>query len=629
MQHERTLLDLAESEIFMRQHRKQFLIAGLTVALLAVLCACWLIQQEEPEFPVSICVFSGASQKAILSWAADEGNQHYLFLPSYAELDTAQILLHTEEKVTLDGATLQDGMTCEDIRLNVPYEVKSSCWGGEKTWQLTFIQSANVSAMYIDTESGSMDYIHHEKRNAEAGSLLLYTKNGTVDYRGKITEIYGRGNATWNRSKKKPYNVTLAQEADLLGMGAAQNWVLLANAYDPSHIRNKLVYDFAADAGLPYSPDSQWVDLYLNGEYAGLYQLCEKNEIHAQRVNISPEDGWLVSMELEERLIDQNLPYVVTKEQQALRLRSPQTKDAADEILSAFQSVENAILAEEGIDPETGRHWQDLIDLDSWARVYLLEEIFASNDGCFMSQFFYYDGRTGRIHAGPVWDFDVSLGNPENWQFTNPEALYANRAKVRATNSTPWFNRLYQNEVFYECVVEQYKTEFLPLVKEITHGKLSTYCTQIKQAASMDSQRWKVDRSMETEIEEIEKFLTQRLSFLSEVWIDGEKKYQIQADQGNNSYYAHYFISPGACLTTLPVLESTTTQTFLGWYHADTNEPFNPEEPITSDLELYAKWEETSSNKIKQLLKLTPLAAIAVLGVAFLVADIRRNPKGR
>ena len=112
--------------------------------------------------------------------------------------------------------------------------------------------------------------------------------------------IRGRGNATW-LWEKKPYSLTLSKSADLLGMGAAKEWILLTNAPDPTHLRNKIAYDLAAEVGLLYSPESNWVDLYLNGEYTGLYLLTERNEIHPQRIPAG-NGTFLVSMELESRL---------------------------------------------------------------------------------------------------------------------------------------------------------------------------------------------------------------------------------------------------------------------------------------------------------------------------------------
>ena len=78
----------------------------------------------------------------------------------------------------------------------------------------------------------------------------------------------------------------------------------------------------------------------------------------------------------------------------------------------------------------------------------------------------------------------------------------------------------------------------------------------------------------------------------------------------------------------LPVLPDTEYQTFLGWYYADTDEPFDSSVPITQDTEIYAKWADSQQKKVGQVIKLMPLAIIACLGVGILWADIRRMRKG-
>ena len=95
-------------------------------------------------------------------------------------------------------------------------------------------------------------------------AVTLYAADGTVDYASEAGDrIGGRGNSTW-KLPKKPFNLKLGQKAGLLGMGDAKKWSLLANAYDETNLRNKLVLDFAREIA-PYrgfSPECAFVDLY-------------------------------------------------------------------------------------------------------------------------------------------------------------------------------------------------------------------------------------------------------------------------------------------------------------------------------------------------------------------------------
>ena len=102
--------------------------------------------------------------------------------------------------------------------------------------------------------------------------------------------IKGRGNSTWF-SNKRPYSLKLSAESDLLGMGQASKWVLLANSQDPTNLNNKLVMDLASRVSSQWAPECQWVDLYLNGQYNGLYLLTEKVESHSNRLSIDTFGG--------------------------------------------------------------------------------------------------------------------------------------------------------------------------------------------------------------------------------------------------------------------------------------------------------------------------------------------------
>lgn len=430
------------------------------------------------------------------------------------------------------------------------------------------MKSENLPAMYIDTVSGSMDYVHQAKENIEPGRMRLYTEQGKLDYAGKIESIKIRGNNL--SAPKKPYSLKLSIDGDLLGMGQAEKWILLANYFDPTHMRNKIVFDFAEDFGLQYSPKSRWMDVYLNGEYAGLYLLCERNEVHLQRVDVK-KDSFLVSTELEERLINQNLPYVVTKKGVAIRIHD--TTLDADGLAEKIQSAEDAIYAENGIDPFTGKHWTELIDLDSWMRKYLIEEVFGNVDGGRLSQFFYFDGTEKKIYAGPVWDYDMAMANPNIFREAVPEMFYVNCPA--AYDGSAWFYALYQNDMFYSNMVELYKTEFLPLMTKLLNGGITEYMRKINRSACLDQLRWKTEPAREN-VEKIQTYLKERIVFLNSIWIENQK---YAAVHGMSYYrYVTYAVPIGGYLP--PLVEEENFQ----WYITETETLLDVTKPIFEDM---------------------------------------------
>lgn len=548
-----------------------------TVLLLAV--ALYFGREEARwDETVTLSAQIPAGAETIRSWQKNE-EVCYLFLPSYAELSQTELQTNIERLVQIDGQEVTDGMRCDGFRLDVPYDLAYAVGDGWKHFQLYFVQSGNLPAMYVDVPSGSMDFIHKKKGNQEPGILRLYGADGALQYQGELEFIKGRGNSSW-LADKKPYSLRLREEADLLDMGTAGNWVLLTNAYDSSNLKNKLISEFSQKAGMEFTPQCQWVDLYLNGEYAGLYLLSEKNEIHPQRVNIGRSNSFLVSKEWEQWLIEKKVPYIATESQAALRIWESHLDTQT--MTRMWQSAENAILSEDGRDPITEKHWTELIDLDSWAKKYLVEEVFCNIDAGVGSQFFYFRG-SGKIFAGPIWDYDDAMNFSAH--------SIANRPYAWIGENTPWFYTLYQDAQFRNRVRELYETAFLPLLTELVEGKVDQYRMQIEQASRTNQIRWEANDPGEG-IEDVREFLIRRMAFLNRLWVDEEPFYFVMVNWGEGSHSECIAVSPGERLPDYGFsYEDTEDMSFLGWYNLETDEPFDVTQPIYGDVHIYPKWE--------------------------------------
>ena len=112
--------------------------------------------------------------------------------------------------------------------------------------------------------------------------------------------IRGRGNSTWEWYPKKPYRIKLDKKASLLGLDEDKDWVLLANYRDPTHLMNTFVFEMGAGLGMPFTNHSRYVEVTINGDYKGLYQLTEQVEQGKNRVNIDSKQGWLLSLDVDD-----------------------------------------------------------------------------------------------------------------------------------------------------------------------------------------------------------------------------------------------------------------------------------------------------------------------------------------
>lgn len=609
------------------------IIYFLTVILIGIVCVCAIADAKTSyDMPFHAEILSDGRTESVRLF--EDNGDYYLFLPGYAKLKKTKICLDTLVPVFLNGEVVSDGMDCGDLCAGETYELTYTAWGRDNSRTFTILKSENIASMYIDTSSGTMDYIHEKKGNKESGTIRVYEATGEESYAGELAFIKGRGNYTWTEYEKKPYSLKLEESADLLGLGMAQKWILLANAGDPGYIRNKIAYTFAQDLDMAYTSDSSWVDLYLNGEYAGLYQLTERNEVHTQRVNIAQNGSFLISMELEERLQSQNYPYVLTDAEQAFRVHYPlePEKEELEVIGNHIQTLENAILSDDGIDPVTGKAWTELIDLNSWVKKYLIEEIFGNGDAGAISQYFYLDAddSTGKIYAGPVWDYDRTMGNSVAWHLQNPQTFFANRLHVEQGLDTPWLYSLYRIDIFYEQICKVYQEECLPLLNELLTTEIWNDAEEISSAVQMDEIRWQIsDANLISEVEHISSYMSQRVEFLNRIWIEKAPYCEVQADQGFGSHYAHYVVFPGETLPELPQFEDSVYSQFVGWYYVDTDEPVDMTRPVTEDMEIYAKWVDSPSKWIGRVLKLLPLGIIGAMGIVLLCIDCRRGRKSR
>lgn len=548
--------------------KSKIAVCFMTALLLSVAAASELIQREH--FPLSVTI---AGTETIDCWRKD--GCYYVFLPGYADGSQAKLVTNPLFPVSIDGQKVGKDTVCADFPLGQRLPIVYSKWGKAHEAQVLFCQSGNLPTLYIDTASGSMDYIHKEKGNAESGKLRLYRDDGTLDCDAQISAINGRGNATW-AAEKKPYSLELTQKTDLLGMGKAKKWILLANYYDDSNISNKLSFDFAAEVGCAYTPECQWVDLYLNGNYAGLYLLSERNEVDSQRVDIEENGSFLLSMEYEERWNGKNYPALFSMHGNLLRIhRAGMSADLAWEI---WQSAEDAIFSEDGVDPRTGKEWEALIDTESWAQQYLLWEVFAEYDAGAISKFFYYDPQTEKIFAGPVWDMDNIL-NQEKMH--PPNILQSQRKYIWNRERESMFYRLWQIDSFRETVKRLYREEYRPRLLELAETGMQAYLAQSLPAARLNCIRWKTgDPAERTTC--MERYLKERIAFLDE-YLGHEEDYCVLAVL-REPQWRSFAVKRGKTADFLPSENIT-------WLDYETGEPFDITDPVTEDRVIRGIWD--------------------------------------
>lgn len=317
-----------------------------------------------------------------------------------------------------------------------------------------------IAAMYMV----SVSYVEHDPDELDFDNMYINVENGAeivskdIDYNCVISidgeyyeldetpaTIKGRGNSTWNEPKK-PYSIKFDTKVGLYGLEASKKWVLLANYKDKSFARNALAFKVADALGCEFTPDCKFVNLYLNGVYAGVYQISEKIEVAKGRVDIDDstkkEDfGFLV--ELDSHAADDGVKDVDYFEMggKLYTIKDPSCNaEQAAHVKSVMQTAWDAIRS---------GSWSELekyVDADTFARTYVVQELFSNADVDF-SSFYLYRDAGDRLCSGPVWDFDLSAGNHDTFDRILTDRLFV------AENSA-WYSELLKYPEFVDKVTD-------------------------------------------------------------------------------------------------------------------------------------------------------------------------------
>lgn len=359
-----------------------------------------------------------------------------------------------------------------------------------------------------------------EKYDGNIADLYI---DGSKTVFEKVT-IKGRGNSTWGYPKK-PYQIKFDKKTDLFGQGKAKKWILLADYTDTSHLRTAAGMKLALDIGIEYSlPMGQFVELYFDNEYEGLYYLTRKVEVGSTSVPLSDEEGVIAEIDNlhepdESWRLSEKGTVVMIKE--AVEDDDESLREAAlDAFMVKYNRLETA--ACEG-DWETV---QQICDVGSFVKYFVFEDFIANPDAFGSSFYIYTDGPDDLLHAGPVWDFDRSFANKyalkgdtvnpcRTWAFTDPRETGNKEGKRWA----PLFSDLMNIPAFYDLAASFYQSDFKAAAQELVNYFLIE-SAGIKDAVARDNAVWRAGAKGLTEASRCAAWITDRLTYFDFLYGD-------------------------------------------------------------------------------------------------------------
>lgn len=394
----------------------------------------------------------------------------------------------------------------------------------------------------------------------------IVTDSGTVRLRGNASMGF----------PKKPYRIKFDKKRKVLDSPAkAKKWTLINNYGDKTLMRNLLAFDLSRRVDLPYTPFGTPVDLMVNGEYKGCYQLCDQIEVGKGRVDIVEMDSTCVEGEeltggyfLEiDAYAYQELSYFNSNKGNPVTIKSP----ADDEILPVqknyirnyFNKMESALFSTNFKDPETG--YRQYLDLESFLKHFIVGE-FSGNTDTYWSTYIYKPRSDAQFHVGPVWDFDLAYDNDNRTYPINnlTDYIYASKGSY-AGQMRSFVNRIIKSDATARERLEQMWAELRMSGKFSEEALLSVvddYAAMLNESQELNFMRWnimntkvhqnpKIWGSYEKEVEHVRDYITKRIAwFDKKLKFDPSAIHQLTADEALTSAPLRVYSPSGALLGT-------------------------------------------------------------------------------
>lgn len=354
----------------------------------------------------------------------------------FVETDMPAGIYNTRIYMILDSLEEAGG---GELRLTNLISTTNIDWSKSPTWVFCPFNDRTMSNgywrpdySYDATTSGSLPVIYLNTKDSVAITSKDHYIGGSLwiddplqplgsSHDPLAIEVKGRGNWTWENSNKKPYKIKFATKQAPLGLDRSRHFVLLAHYNDFSgYLRNTMGFDMSRLLGMPYTPTQVPVEVVLNGDYMGLYFLCEKIRVEGGRVDIMEQadnetiadnvtGGWLLELTDDGNIvIDQYQNNDPANPRFTIVTQSP-------EVLSSVQRAYIHDLLHRAdscvyVPDKSDQGWEQLIDMNTLARFYVIHEVMENVEAFSGSLFMYKDlGWDEKLMFGPVWDFDNSF----------------------------------------------------------------------------------------------------------------------------------------------------------------------------------------------------------------------------
>ncbi len=362
----------------------------------------------------------------------------------------------------------------------------------------------------------------------------------TIEVRGSSSQMFPKKSFGFKTKKESGSNL----ETELLGFPEEEDWILYASYNDKTFLRDAFTYHLGNATG-HYTSRTQPCELFVNGDYHGIYFLEEKIKRDKNRVDIkklNPADtlgdaltgGYILKVDRDDGpgsyFVSQ---YPGTDESGEIRIvyEDPDGEDLhpkqKDYIEQVFHDFEAALYGQNFADPHLG--YRRYMDVGSLLDFFIVSELGHNVDAYRLSTFFYKDRNSvdSLFHLGPLWDFNLAYGNVDycNCQYIEGWA-YQNSG---ACGNTPrWWERFLQDAYFRDRLRCRYDSlRETVLSHEAVLGYVGQQAEILREAQVRNFERWPIlgmyiwpnffiGQTFDQEVGYMAEWLNGRLSWLDE-----------------------------------------------------------------------------------------------------------------
>jgi hypothetical protein len=415
--------------------------------------------------------------------------------------------------------------TCRNF-LSVGVNNPSITYGPIPTWFVPpfILTSSNLPIVVLDTYN--VDIPDEPKIDGTMG--IIFNGDNQMNYLSDpYNEFYGqiaiekRGSSS-NSFPMKSYGLetrgpdSVNYNVSLFDWPSDNDWILYAPYTDKSLIRNVLTYDLGRQMG-QYAPRTKLCEVILNGSYIGVYVLMERIKINPGRVNVDQLNytdtlnneltgGYIIKVDKTTSggVIAWTSPYTAQAPSTGpmyYQMHDPELDalhpDQFNYIKTYVNNWETALKGVNFANPQIG--FRAFSDELSFIDFFIVNELSKNVDGYRISTFLHKKrvSEGGKIHAGPLWDFNLGWGNAnycQGGQTTGWEINFNSVCQGNGPNMNPfWLNRMLQDPVFannLKCRWSYLRTNILS--DEHLMNYIDSLGTILEEPAQRNYDRWPI-----------------------------------------------------------------------------------------------------------------------------------------